>query len=142
MLAWNVSFISTYTFFQVPRRDVTQLTKGEGQIVRYYAELAADNAISKERKFIVAYYPATAEIAVFERAVSNSGMDSGKFLSKRRLRNPDTNDYFRLEDFHIGATLTICSHRYVTILALANGDDTMGGNTASIVLMMLQLSLV
>eukprot|EP01138_Halocafeteria_seosinensis_P016387 gb/GECG01016718.1/.p1 GENE.gb/GECG01016718.1/~~gb/GECG01016718.1/.p1 ORF type:complete len:823 (+),score=122.84 gb/GECG01016718.1/:1-2469(+) len=97
---------------KVPRRDVVKLTKGEGQILRYYAVLDSDDPISKLRRFIVAYYPATSELAVFEKPLRNSGMDSGKFLSKRKLRNPNTGDFFRLEDFYIGAKLDITSHRF------------------------------
>ncbi|CAE7666055.1 efhc2 [Symbiodinium necroappetens] len=33
----------------------------------------------------------------------------GKFADKRRIKNPDTGDYFKLEDFFVGQTVTVAA---------------------------------
>lgn len=51
----------------------------------------------------------TDEVAVFEMPVRNSGHWVGKFADKRRMKNPDTRTWFKLEDLVVGKVVTIAA---------------------------------
>jgi EF-hand domain-containing protein 1 len=68
--------------------------------------------IDASREFVVTWFMENETLTVYEPPQRNSGVIGGKFLSRRRLRNIDTGDFFRDEDFFVGANLLLGGHRF------------------------------
>ncbi len=68
--------------------------------------------IDATREFIVTWFMEDETITVYEPPQRNTGVIGGKFMSRRRLRNPATGDFFRDDDFVIGAELQLGGHRF------------------------------
>jgi Ca2+-binding EF-hand superfamily protein len=66
--------------------------------------------IDATREFVVTWFMEDETLTVYEPPCRNSGVIGGKFLSRRRLRNPATGDFFRDADFFIGAVLKLGGH--------------------------------
>lgn len=90
-----------------PRVDMVKLMTNSDVICRYEAVLHNANEESKNRRFIIAFYPSDDSCAVFEMKIRNSGNCEGKFAEKCRRTNPMTQKTFTAEDFFVGAVITI-----------------------------------
>jgi hypothetical protein len=67
------------------------------QILRFHSKLANPRDVPDiDREFTVSFFPATDSLAIYEPPKKNSGVLGGKFLSKARLRNPDTGTFFSM----------------------------------------------
>jgi EF-hand domain-containing protein 1 len=85
--------------------------------LRYGCVFDTAHPEEKDRKFILNYNLADGNISMIERAIPNSGIVGGKFLSYRRLPKPNSNfdkpDYYTPKDFIIGAKIFVYAHRFV-----------------------------
>lgn len=68
--------------------------------------------IEATREFVVTWFMEDETLTVYEPPCRNSGVIGGKFLSRRRLRNLSTGDFFRDDDFYIGAVLKLGGHTF------------------------------
>lgn len=67
------------------------------QILRYHAKLYKPKCIpDADREFTVSFFPDCDSLAVYEPPKKNSGIVGGKFLSKARIRNPETGSFFAM----------------------------------------------
>lgn len=89
--------------------------------LRYGCVFDTAHPEEKDRKFILNYNLADGNISIVERAIPNSGIQGGKFLSYRRIPKPHSNydkpDYYTPKDFVIGAKLFIYAHRFIIVSA-------------------------
>jgi len=92
-----------------PKIDLERLMVYTGEVLRFECKMVNGEPEDELRKLVIAYYPADGDVAVFEVPVRNSGHMGGKFADKRRIKNPDTGDYFKLEDFFVGQTVTVAA---------------------------------
>jgi len=106
--------LSSFMFLtpKVPRRDFKKLMENDKKMLRFTAKLHAPSPIDASRQFIITYYLADDTIAVFEKAVRNSGIIGGKWLSRTRVKNLDTAKYFDKGDLFVGAVVTLKGHRF------------------------------
>lgn len=85
--------------------------------MRYGCVFDTAHPEEKDRQFILNYNLGDGNISIIERAIPNSGITSGKFLSSRRVvkphSNPDKPDYYAPKDFVIGAKIFIYAHRFI-----------------------------
>lgn len=88
------------------KKDLRKLLAYDGIILRYSAKLQSSKQVDRERKFVVSYYLANDTISIFEPRARNSGVVGGKFLENRKIRKPNSNQYFGSADFYLG-TCTI-----------------------------------
>lgn len=69
----------------------------------------SQNPDNDGRCFVISYFPSNDMISVFENPTRNSGITSGKFLEKTRVRKPgstvDNPQFYSPADFAIGATI-------------------------------------
>lgn len=102
---------------KAPKKDVITYLMNANKILRYGCVFDTRHPEEKDRKFILNYNLADGNISIIERAIPNSGITGGKFLSYRRIPKPNTNkdkpDYYAPKDFVIGAKLFIFSHRFI-----------------------------
>eukprot|EP00930_Biecheleria_cincta_P026836 TRINITY_DN1886_c0_g1_i1.p1 TRINITY_DN1886_c0_g1~~TRINITY_DN1886_c0_g1_i1.p1 ORF type:complete len:637 (-),score=99.94 TRINITY_DN1886_c0_g1_i1:238-2109(-) len=112
------SLISTQMIApKAPKQDLERLMVLTGEVLRFECKMVNGEPEDELRKFVIAFYPADDETAVFEIPVRNSGHMAGKFADKRRIKNPDTGDTFRLHDFFVGQTVQIAAQPFLIIRA-------------------------
>lgn len=111
----------------VPKRGPTDLRhfeKNFGKELRFNAAFAGPGLVSPndERRFIVTYYLVDGTIGVYEPPMSNSGIIGGKFLERtlEPVKKPGARAPYVARDFHVGATVTLNSHRF----ELLNTDES------------------
>ncbi|CAE7443355.1 efhc2 [Symbiodinium natans] len=92
-----------------PKKDLERLMIYTGEVLRFECNMVNGEPEDELRKLVIAYYPADGDVAVFEAPVRNSGHMGGKFADKRKIKNPDTGEYFKLEDFFVGQTVTVAA---------------------------------
>jgi len=92
-----------------PKVDLERLMVYGGEVLRFECKMVNGEPEDELRTLVIAYYPADDDVAVFEVPVRNSGHMGGKFADKRRIKNPDTGEYFKLTDLFVGQTVTIAA---------------------------------
>ncbi|CAJ1343019.1 unnamed protein product [Effrenium voratum] len=110
------SLISTQMInVKAPKVDLEKLMVYTGEVLRFEAKMVNSLPEDEMRVLVIAWYPHDDEVAVFEVPVRNSGHWTGKFADKRRMKNPDTGENFKLSDLVIGNTVTIAGQPlYIT----------------------------
>ena len=95
------------------KKDEKRLVQYEGKILRFQAKFTEPRYVSDHaRRFIISFFLADRTIKVFEPVVHNSGIQGGKFLERRIMRNPATGKYFHEDDFAVGEKLRIASTEF------------------------------
>lgn len=64
-----------------------------------------------ERTFVITVFLTDNTIQIFERTSKDSGLPRGKFLERKAYKLPDGSRAYQPEDFFIGASVTINSHK-------------------------------
>lgn len=70
----------------LPGKDVEQLYKQAGKVMRFHARLVTEHPIASQRRFVMSYYLEDDTLQVFETAAPNSGLTTGKFLDRGAYR--------------------------------------------------------
>ena len=92
------------------KKDEIRLVQYEGKVLRYAAKFSIPKyEADKNRQFIISFFLSDKTVKIFEPIQPNSGIQGGKFLERRIIRNPTTGKYFEENDFIIGQTVTIAS---------------------------------
>jgi len=100
-----------------PKRDLgRQMTLG-GEVLRFESKMMTGCPEDDVRRVVIAYYPEDDEVAAFEIQQRNSGIDGGRFCEKRKMKNPDTGEYFTLADLAVGKMVMIKHHPLLVIRA-------------------------
>lgn len=68
-------------------------------ILRYEARLISETREDNGRNFIVSFYCGDDSIQVYEVADKNSGLWQGKFLERKKHKNPTTTLFYVEKDF-------------------------------------------
>jgi EF-hand domain-containing protein 1 len=71
-------------------------------ILRYEARLVSKSKDDNVRQFLISFFCGDDTVMVYENSERNSGIWKGKFLERNKLVNPETKDYFKDKDFHVG----------------------------------------
>eukprot|EP00405_Crypthecodinium_cohnii_P011435 CAMPEP_0206428590 /NCGR_PEP_ID=MMETSP0324_2-20121206/5760_1 /ASSEMBLY_ACC=CAM_ASM_000836 /TAXON_ID=2866 /ORGANISM="Crypthecodinium cohnii, Strain Seligo" /LENGTH=606 /DNA_ID=CAMNT_0053894157 /DNA_START=68 /DNA_END=1884 /DNA_ORIENTATION=+ len=112
------SLINCKMISPIPAKpDVAKLMVMSGENLRFEAKMINGEPEDECRRFVVAFFPDTDRIGVYEIQVRNSGHIGGKFREKARIKNPDTGKYFELKDLYVGKTVNICSQPFYVIKA-------------------------
>jgi len=85
--------------------------ENEGVNIRFLAKFVSPKKEDRDRRFIVTFYLNNDTLGVFEKFERNSGFVGGKFLERSRVKNTDSNEYFKASDFFVGAIINI--NRYM-----------------------------
>ncbi|XP_023255140.1 EF-hand domain-containing family member C2-like, partial [Seriola lalandi dorsalis] len=86
----------------------------DSNVLSFRAKMVTTDPVDRERVFIISFYLCDDSISVFEHPQKNSGVLSGKFLERGRVKKPgqelfksELSQYFKAQDLYVGATLCI-----------------------------------
>ncbi|XP_024147728.1 EF-hand domain-containing protein 1 [Oryzias melastigma] len=89
--------------------------ENHNKVLRYKAKLDSPHPEDQDRSFVFIYSLFDKTISIFEKALST--FDSGVFLRNTRVPKPGSTqenpEFYSPEDFAIGATLEVFSHRFI-----------------------------
>eukprot|EP00742_Colponemidia_sp_Colp-10_P002577 GILJ01002753.1.p1 GENE.GILJ01002753.1~~GILJ01002753.1.p1 ORF type:complete len:1046 (+),score=158.87 GILJ01002753.1:79-3138(+) len=91
---------------------VPQFVEKDRQVLRffgYFKEQVHENAVEnwRARRLVLHFYLVDGSIHIEEPRQLNSGLPQGVFLKRQRIRNPDGEGDYSIEDFGIGANLNV-----------------------------------
>ena len=81
-------------------------------ILRFEAKVISTEPDDENRKFIISFYCGDDTIQVYESCDKNSGRVGGKFMEKKKHKNPVTQDYYQEKDFLIGRTIFLGGYKF------------------------------
>lgn len=86
----------------------------ESNCLRFLAKIQTNDQIQADRRFIISYFLSDDSIYVFEPTVKNSGITSGKFLERGKVKKPgqpqystQLPEYYTFKDIYVGAVLIL-----------------------------------
>jgi len=100
-----------------PKADLVKLMVNTGESLRFEAKMVNGEPEDDCRRFVIAFFPDTDRVAVYELQQRNSGHMAGKFREKSRIKNPQTGRYFELRDFYVGTVVSICAQPFEIVRA-------------------------
>jgi len=92
-----------------PPKDLKKLMAQSGVALRFEALMENYKPEDCTRKFVVAFYLSDDSVGVFEMRRRNSGFDEGKWSERAKRKNESTGEWFKPQDFVIGAAVTLNS---------------------------------
>jgi len=90
-----------------PRKDFLKLLKFDNAILRFKASLASNSPQDEGRTFVIEFFRSDDTLKIYECRCANSGFVGGKFLERRRLKNPETEEWFLPSEFFVGADVVL-----------------------------------
>lgn len=81
-------------------------------ILRFEAKVISTEPDDENRKFIISFYCGDDTIQVYEVCDKNSGRMGGKFMERKKHKNPVTQQYYVEKDFLIGRTLFLGGYKF------------------------------
>jgi len=85
----------------------------EDQVVlRFSAKMRTDVTVDKTREFVVLVYMSDGAVAVHEPPVVNSGIMTGTFLKRMRVKKSQAEDFYAPRDFYVGASIQLNAHKF------------------------------
>jgi hypothetical protein len=88
-------------------------------ILRFECKLVSTEPDDENRRFLVSFYCGDDTIQIYEDCDKNSGRIGGKFMDRKKHRNPTTNEYYQEKDFLIGRTIYLGGWKF----QLLKGDE-------------------
>ena len=94
-----------------------KMFKQDMHILRFNAKLVSTEPDDENREFIISVYCGDDTIQVYEVCDKNSGRIGGKFMERKKHRNPVTNNYYEEKDFLIGRTVFLGGFKFQLLSA-------------------------
>ena len=98
-----------------PKPDMYKIFDNDQHVLRYECKLVSSTHEDDIRKFILCYYPSDDSIKVYEVVERNAGIVGGKFLERRKFKNPYTKKFYEQKELLIGNTIVLQNHRFLLI---------------------------
>ena len=102
---------------KVPKKDIKKMFKCDMHILRFEAKMISPEPDDETRKFIISFYCGDDTIQVYEVCDKNSGRMGGKFLERKKHKNPVNAKYYVEKDFFISATIYLGGHKFQLLRA-------------------------
>lgn len=96
-----------------PKPDMYKIFDNDMHVMRFEAKMISSSHEDEIRKFILSFYPADDTIKVYEVVERNAGIVGGKFIDRRRFRNPYSTGYYQDIDCVIGRTIVLNDYRFL-----------------------------
>lgn len=96
-----------------PKYDMKKIFKQDMHTLRFNAKLVSTEPDDECRTFIVSFYCGDDTIQVYEVCDKNSGRIGGRFMERKKLRNPVSNNYYAERDFSVGRTLHLGGWKFM-----------------------------
>ena len=100
-----------------PKQDMKKMFKQDMHILRFNAKLVSTEPDDENREFIISFYCGDDTIQVYEVCDKNSGRIGGKFMEKKKHRNPVTQGYYDEKEFLIGRTVFLGGFKFQLLSA-------------------------
>lgn len=100
-----------------PKLDMKKMFKQDMHILRFDASLVSTEPDDESRKFIISFYCGDDTIQVYEICDKNSGRVGGKFMERKKHKNPVNQNYYEEKDFLIGKTLFLGGYKFQLLKA-------------------------
>lgn len=97
---------------KVPKQDMLKIFDNDMHIMRFEAKMITSSNEDEMRNFIVSFYPSDDTVKVFEVVERNAGIVGGKFLERRKFKNPYNQQIYAERDFTIGRTIVLQGYRF------------------------------
>lgn len=94
-----------------PKRDFAKMDRLAGCTLSFGCRMESAREDDKDRKFSLQYFLADDSMKIYEPPQKNTGIVGGQFLSRNQHRKPDGSKYVP-QDFYVGTTVNIRSHRF------------------------------
>jgi Ca2+-binding EF-hand superfamily protein len=102
-----------------PKVDMKKMFKQDMHILRFECKLISTEPDDESRKFIISFYCGDDTIQVYEVCDKNSGRMGGKFMERKKHKNPVGQIYYAEKDFLIGRTIFLGGYKF----QLQKADD-------------------
>lgn len=102
-----------------PKIDMYKMFDNDMHIMRFEAKMVSTSMEDDMRNFIVSFFPSDDTVQVYEVVERNAGIVGGKFLERRKFKNPYNNQNYEERDFAIGRTIVLQGFRFF----LAKADE-------------------
>lgn len=86
-------------------------------ILRFESKLISTEPDDESRRFIVSFYCGDDTIQVYEVCDKNSGRIGGKFMERKKHRNPISTSYYVERDFLLGHTIFLGGFKFQLLKA-------------------------
>jgi hypothetical protein len=103
--------------------------KQDMHILRFKSKLVSTEPDDESREFILSFYCGDDTIQVYEVCDKNSGRIGGKFMERKKHKNPVTSTYYSEKDFLIGRTVFLGGFKFQLISADEYTEKYMEDNT-------------
>lgn len=100
-----------------PKFDMKKMFKQDMHILRFNSKLVSTEPDDESRSFIISFYCGDDTIQVYEVCDKNSGRIGGKFMERKKHKNPVTTTYYAEKDFLIGRTVFLGGFKFQLISA-------------------------
>ena len=100
-----------------PKQDMKKMFKQDMHILRFNCKLVSTEPDDENREFIISFYCGDDTIQIYEVCDKNSGRIGGKFMERKKHRNPVTNNYYEEKDFLIGRTVFLGGFKFQLLSA-------------------------
>lgn len=100
-----------------PKFDMKKAFKQDMHILRFNGKLVSTEPDDESRTFILSFYCGDDTIQVYEVCDKNSGRIGGKFMERKKHKNPVTMNYYAEKDFLIGKTVFLGGFKFQLISA-------------------------
>lgn len=114
---------------KAPSKDMKKMFKQDMHILRFNAKLVSTEPDDENREFIISFYCGDDSIQVYEVCDKNSGRIGGKFMERKKHKNPVTGGYYAEKDFLIGRTVFLGGFRFQLVSSDNYTEKYMEDNT-------------
>jgi hypothetical protein len=92
---------------KAPQPDMYKMFENDMHIMRFEAKMVTTSLEDEMRNFVVSFFPSDDTVKVFEVVDRNAGIVGGKFLERRKYKNPYSDQWYDDHDFAIGRTIVL-----------------------------------
>jgi hypothetical protein len=89
------------------RKNIIKLLQDSDKELKFEARMVTNIREYKPRLFRITCYIADETVFIEDITGPNSGFHMGKFFSRSRVQNPATGEWFKPQDFYLGASLEV-----------------------------------
>ena len=114
---------------KVPKKDMKKMFKQDMHILRFNCKLVSTEPDDENREFIISVYCGDDTIQVYEVCDKNSGRIGGKFMERKKHKNPVTGGYYDEHDFLLGRTVFLGGFKFQLMSADEYTEKYMEDNT-------------
>jgi hypothetical protein len=97
---------------KAPQPDMYKMFENDMHIMRFEAKMVTTSLEDEMRNFVVSFFPSDDTVKVFEVVDRNAGIVGGKFLERRKYKNPYSDQWYDDHDFAIGRTIVLQNSRF------------------------------